>query len=342
MAMSLVVPLFPFYNKEEIAISFGTGALVTSIALIATGFTQGMRGQIAYYQEAIIVQMAGMGTGPAALAWLNEEPDTVFYGLTILYTIVMAGYLFYTVAEQARSSNLVINCFLDDVPSMYGKTALKIANSIIIGVSLLLMALAITTRNIVNRRRVGEHRRHPKGFRFWRILFCLFIFVAETVLAILINLTMNEYGQFVSADDRAEVQAWQFGQIIPLMLLLGPFMDVIRSLMVTFVEWKKKRNERKRATNSISPEGGEVEKISSGDTDVESVMPKLVMPVIKEVHIDETDITEEIKEVGNKGEVKEVEDKESVKEEVKEVEEKESVKGELVEEEPKNEGPSIY
>jgi hypothetical protein len=149
---------------------------------------------------------------------------------------------------------------------------------------------------------------------------------------------MNEYGQFVSADDRAEVQAWQFGQIIPLMLLLGPFMDVIRSLMVTFVEWRKKKHGHgDRPENSTSPEGhGEVEKISSGDTDVESIMPKLVMPVIKEVHGDDAEITEEIKEVGSKGEVKEVEEKENVKEEV--IEEKESLEEEIVEEKPKEEG----
>ena len=316
MVMSLVVPLFPCFG-EEIAISFGTGALVTSIALIATGFTQGMRNQIAYYQEAIIVQMAGMGTGPAALAWLNDEPDSVFFALTILYGIVMAGYLFYTVAEQARSSSPVINCFLDDVPGMYGKTALKIANSIIIGVSLLLMAFVITTRTIVNKMRQHEqHRRHRRGIRWYRILFALVIFAAETVLAILINLTINEYGKFVSNDDRAAISAWQFGQIIPLIMLLAPFMDVIRVLKEKFLEVRKKKAERAREESSTSPEGVVVEKIMSRDADIEASLPKseagpkLTEPVVKEVEVMESDVQDGVKEMEKKVETEQVERKE--------------------------------
>lgn len=305
MAMSLIIPLFPCFG-EEIAISFGTGALVTSIALIATGFTEGMRGQIAYYQEAIIVQMAGMGTGPAALAWLNDEPDSVFFALTILYGIVMAGYLFYTVAVQAGSSSPVINCFLDEVPSMYGKTALKIANSIIIGVSLLLMVFVIATRTIVNKLRAHEqYQRHHRRIRWYRILFALVIFVAETVLAILINLTMDEYGKFVSSDDRAAISAWQFGQIIPLMMLLAPFMDVIRDLMKKFSEMRKEKAESAREQRSKSPEGVVAEKIMSGDIEaslpkIETGLPKLAEPVIKEIEVMEIDKKAETEQVERK------------------------------------------
>src|SRR5437762_7729456 len=95
MGLSLFVSLIPRV-KEELVISFGTGALVTGVALLATGFTQGQRQEIAYYQQAIIVQMAGMGFGPAALAWLKRghgRPDTVFFAFTILYAIIMAVYL---------------------------------------------------------------------------------------------------------------------------------------------------------------------------------------------------------------------------------------------------------
>jgi uncharacterized membrane protein len=308
MAMSLMVPLFPCFG-EEIAISFGTGALVTSIALIATGFTQGMRSQIAYYQEAIIVQMAGMGTGPAALAWLNDEPDSVFFALTILYAIVMAGYLFYTVAEQRSSSNPVINCFLDDVPGMYGKKALKIGNSIIIGVSLFLMVLVIVTRRLVNRwwARHPEHHQHRRAFGLYRSLFTFVIFIAETVLAVLINLTMNEYGKFVSSDDRAAISAWQFGQIIPLIMLLGPFMDVIRALKEKFLKMREKPKERERQAGSESPEGTVVKTIISSNIDVEAAIPKIAEPEIKEVEVTQT---EEGKEVEEKTEIKAVESKE--------------------------------
>lgn len=244
-----------------------------------------------------------MGTGPAALAWLNDEPDSVFFALTILYGIVMAGYLFYTVAEQAGSSSPVINCFLDDVPSMYGKTALKIANSVIIGVSLLLMVFVIMTRKIVNKSRARQqNQRHKRGIRWYRILFALIIFVAETVLAILINLTMDEYGKFVSSDDRAAISAWQFGQIIPLMMLLAPFMDVIRTLKDKFLEMRKKKAESPREESRKLSEGVVVEKIMSGDIEASLPAPK---PVIKE-----TEVKGEVKEIENKVETEQVEHKE--------------------------------
>src|SRR2546423_14171173 len=70
MALSLFVSLFSRI-KEEVIISFATTALVTGIALIATGFAQGQRQEIPYYQQAIMIQMAGMGFGPAALACSN-------------------------------------------------------------------------------------------------------------------------------------------------------------------------------------------------------------------------------------------------------------------------------
>jgi len=63
MAISMFVFLFPRIH-EEVVISFATSALVTGIALITTGFIQGQRQEIAYFQQAIIVQMAGMGFGP--------------------------------------------------------------------------------------------------------------------------------------------------------------------------------------------------------------------------------------------------------------------------------------
>ena len=245
MALSLLVPLFPGLG-EEIAVSFGTAALVIGIALIATGFTQGVREQIAYYQEAIIVQMAGMATGPAALAWLNDEPDVVFFALTIAFGIIMGGYLFYTVAEQSGRGP-VVSCFLDEVPAMYGKTALKIANGIIVGISLTLIAASIIARRYINaiRKRTDDHVKHRRLLKLYKWTFTIIIFCAETALAVCIQFTLQEYNSLVPADIVEAADAWQFGQIIPLMMLLAPFMDVIRAVRSQWVEThsKEKRNE---------------------------------------------------------------------------------------------------
>jgi hypothetical protein len=231
---------------EEIAMSFATGALITGIALITTGFAEGIRGTIAYFQEAIIVQMAGMGAGPAALAWLNDKPDFVFFGLTILYSIIMLGYLFYTVREQNGSSPLV-NCFLDQVPSMYGKTAMKIANGTITGIALGLILIAILVRYYFNRwkHRPRERQRHVFIIRTYKWVFVVIVFVAETVLAVVVQYTLSAYSNLVSDSDREVLGSWDFGQIIPLVMLLGPLMDVVRAVKENMEERRKRKAEGK-------------------------------------------------------------------------------------------------
>jgi hypothetical protein len=57
------------------------------------------------------------------------------------------------------------------------------------------------------------------------------VFAAETILAISVEKTITEYSQFVSADTRAASQAWQFGQIIPFMMLLQPVMEALRAVV---------------------------------------------------------------------------------------------------------------
>ena len=258
--MSLIIPLLPGLG-EEIAMSFATGALVTGIALIATGFAEGMRGSIAYFQEAIIVQMAGMGAGPAALAWLNDKPDFVFFGLTIVYAIIALGYLFYTVREQ-DGSNPLVNCFLDQVSSMYGKSALKIANGTITGIALVLIVIAIIARHFINvwKRRASEsdRRRYRYLIRIYKWVFVIIIFAAETVLAVVIQFTLHEFNSLVSPSDQGVLAAWDFGQIIPLMMLLGPLMDVIRAVAdKIYVQRAAKRKDGQATVASEKLEEGQ-------------------------------------------------------------------------------------
>lgn len=236
MALSLLVPLFPRV-REEVVISFGTGALVTGVALIVTGFTQGERHEIAYYQQAIIVQMAGMGFGPAAVAWLRRghgEPDVVFFSFTILYTIIMTCYLFYTI-HQESSSGPYINCFLDAVPKLYGKKALEIVCSIIVGVSVLIIGASIIASRYINQRfyrGANQESERPPPITIWiSSIIILIVFIIETFLAALIQLTLAEYSKFVSDSDRAALGAWQFGQIVPLVMLIQPIMEAIRALL---------------------------------------------------------------------------------------------------------------
>jgi len=255
MALGLLVSLIPRV-RSEVVISFGTSSLVTGIALLATGFVQGQREEIAYYQQAIVVQLAGMGFGPAALAWLKRghaRPDTVFFTFTILYTIVMGSFLFYTLGQE-YTNGPIIKCYLDQVPKMYGKTAMKIVNAIIIGATVSIILFSMVINWHINKKYYHGSNdysgRHP--LNHWLGAFMVFVvFAAETVLAVLVHKTLTEYSSFVSADSKAALDAWQFGQIIPFMMLLEPIMEGLRAILPNI---QATRNAAKQSRGEVLSE----------------------------------------------------------------------------------------
>ena len=233
IGLALFVAIFS-YVKEEILIDFATGALVTGIALLATGFCQGQRQEIAYYQLAIIVQMSGMAFGPAALVWLKRghgRPDTVFLAFTVIYVIIMGCYLFYVVGQESTNGP-VINCFLDQVSGIYGKDALKTVNAIVLSVSISIILLSVAINKFINRRYYrgsNDYSRRPPLNKFVVAIMTLVILGVTTLLSVSVEKTLTEYGQFVPADQRAEASAWGFGQIIPFMMLLQPLMEMVKT-----------------------------------------------------------------------------------------------------------------
>ena len=255
MGISLFVSLIPRV-REEVVISFGTGALVTGVALLATGFTQGQRQEIAYYQQAIIVQMAGMGFGPAAVAWLKRgrgRPDTVFFAFTILYAIIMAVYLIYN-SVQGSSNAPVINCFLSEVPKIYGKRSMKIINSVVVGVSISVILTSMSYNWFINARYyngLNNYSERPPLSKWYTWTIVFIVFAGECVLAASVEKTIMEYGQFVSDQSRAASQAWQFGQIIPFMMLLQPLLEGVRALLPKVVVKREERNTAREGQGEV-------------------------------------------------------------------------------------------
>jgi hypothetical protein len=280
MGISLFVSLIPRV-REEVVISFGTGALVTGVALLATGFTQGQRQEIAYYQQAIIVQMAGMGFGPAAVAWLKRgrgRPDTVFFTFTILYAIIMAAYLIYN-SVQGSSNAPLINCFLNEVPKIYGKRSMKIINSVVVGASISVILLSMSYNWFINAKYyngLNNYSERPPLSKWYTWTIVFIVFAGECVLAASVEKTIMEYGQFVSGDSRAASQAWQFGQIIPFMMLLQPLLEGVRALLPKVV---LKREER----NGIREGQGEVRITESPTIDRKSIAVTTSADVYEEV-----------------------------------------------------------
>jgi len=270
MALSLFVSLFSRI-KEEVIISFATSALVTGIALIATGFTQGQRQEIPLYQQAIIIQMAGMGFGPAALAWLKRgregRPDTVFFAFTILYVIVLGCYLFYVVGQE-KTDGAIINCFLDQVPEFYGKHAMKVINAVVLSASIAVVLFSITLNRYINRKYYGgsnDYSRRPGLPRPVSWALTLFVFASTTLLAVSVEKTLMEYGSFVSPNSKAASEAWQFGQIIPFMMLIQPIMETIRAFLPR-IELKRRRRTAAEAQGEVHESDGSRSDVGRSDT----------------------------------------------------------------------------
>jgi hypothetical protein len=234
MALGLFVSMVPNVVDQVIS-SFGTGALVTGVALLATGYVQIQRKQIAFYQQSVIVQMACMAFGPTAIAWLRRtrgKPiDYIFMIFTIIYTILMIAFLLYSSLGLLNPDPLT-KCFLDKVPSIYGTTATIIINSLVIGICVCVIIVSCILHHCVSRKRQeNEESLCQRGFttrREW--CFAVVVFVLEVFLAVLVNKTVMEYSHSVPMGVQGVEEDWTFAQIIPFMMLIGPIMELLRAI----------------------------------------------------------------------------------------------------------------
>ena len=236
MALGLVVAVYP-RSTDEVIMSFGTGSLVTGIALLTTGFVQAQRHEIAYYQQSLIIWLAGMAFGPAAITWLRRssgDTDYIFLWFTGLYAAFMGAFLFFTIGN-VLGDGPVTHCFLDDVPSFYGRGMMKTINAIVVAVTIAVIVLS----GISNKLYKNNHPNGPNSFfakrptlrNYWQWCVVVIVFAVETLLAVLVDKTIMTYARFVTDDQRAEANAWGFGQIISFMLLIGPLMDALKAII---------------------------------------------------------------------------------------------------------------
>lgn len=259
MALGLVVSIVPNVVDEVIS-SFGTGALVTGVALLATGYVQIRRQQIAYYQQSIILQMACMGFGPAAIALLRRKcgkNNYIFIIFTVIYAILMVAFLLY-ISLGLLNPDPLTKCFLDRVSSIYGTTATIIINSLVIGVCVGIIILSCILHHCVSRKRQGNGGGLCKlGFttrREW--CFAAIVFILELGLAVLVNKTVIEYSRIVPTWIRGAEEEWSFAQIIPFMMLIGPIMELLRAILGS-ERFKSRTGEQRemRQNSFISQEG---------------------------------------------------------------------------------------
>src|SRR5271170_4858186 len=100
MVASVIVAILPFPMDDTVVALLATFPLITGIAHLVAGFAQAALHQFAYYQQSIVLWLAAMGVGPAAIVWLRRTHGHINASIllfTLLYTACMGSFFFFTV-----------------------------------------------------------------------------------------------------------------------------------------------------------------------------------------------------------------------------------------------------
>jgi hypothetical protein len=210
--------------------------LITGIAHIGAGYVQTTRNEIAYYQQSIIIWMAAMGFGPAAIAWLRRahgRTDKVFFIFTVSYAAIMFGFSLYANARLTNDpfpSSLPLDCFLDveTIPDFYKKGAMHALNivsvSITVGVIVVSAASNLFYRKYRPTGYMNWFASRPAINSIWERCVVFFVLLIEVLLFIMVWETASHYRDVVPEAQQQAEGVWSFGQIIPFMMLLFPIL----------------------------------------------------------------------------------------------------------------------
>jgi hypothetical protein len=241
----VLISIIP-HVTDSIIVSFATLPLVTGIAHIIAGFVQTQLNDIAYYQQSIIVWMAAMSFGPAAIAWLRRahgRTDKVFFIFTILYAGALFGFTVYTHAHlnkdpaPSTATVLPLECFLDspNIPFLYKYTTMKTLNLVTISVSVGIIVTSGFSNLFYKKYHPGGAHSffasRPKLDSIWEKFVVAAVVLVEVLLFVLVWETADHYRSIVDEKDQRKEGSWSFGQIIPFTLLIYPILMALRALM---------------------------------------------------------------------------------------------------------------
>ena len=84
---------------------------------ISFGFAQAALHQITYFQQSIVLWLAGMCVGPAAIAWLRRTNGQTNIPIFLLTVLCVVAFFFFTI-HNARSNRGDIPLFSCRSPSI--------------------------------------------------------------------------------------------------------------------------------------------------------------------------------------------------------------------------------
>jgi hypothetical protein len=237
MIASLIVSILPYPIDDTVIAILSSIPLVTGISHLIAGFAQATLHQIAYFQQSIVLWLAGMCVGPAAIAWLRRthgQTNALMFLLTVIYVLCMGAFFSITVHNSFDiQSGEIYNCFLGEVPAFYGEKSMKIINSFMVGLTVIFVLVSAITNCVYKKNRSGRYlgffARQPKVSTKWEWFLVSLVFVFELMIAILAFKTGQQFGQNVDPTTSTS-NMWTFGQIVPLVMVILPVIACLKAI----------------------------------------------------------------------------------------------------------------
>ena len=273
----MIIAVIP-HVTDWIIITFATLPLVTGIAHIAAGFVQTRRNGIAFFQQSIIVWLAAMSFGPAAIAWLRRahgRTDKVFFIFTLIYAGALFGFAFYANSQLGNfgtdelASDLPLECFLDsdNIPHLYKGPTMRVLNVVLVSLSVAIIVISGFSNLFYRKYRPGGvhsfFATRPNLDSYWEKSVIAVVVLVEVLLFVLAWETTAHYRSIVPQAQQTAEGAWGFGQLIPFTMLLYPILLGLRAWLEGDVIAHVEENMPVR-TNTINTTVSTVETFGNG------------------------------------------------------------------------------
>jgi len=236
MIAGIIITILPYPLDDTVITSIATLPLLTGISYLVAGFVQAAQHQTAYFQQSIVLWLAGMGAGPVAIVWLRRTHGQTTAGIlffTLFYSACIGAFFFFTVHNAlGLTDGSMYNCFLDEVSgSIFSEQSMKGLNGFVVGVVILVVIASAITNCAYKKNRSGRFRgvlaSQPEISTKWEWFIVVSVVLFETLIAALVTVTVRRFNAF---DAQPTQVGWTFGRLVPFAMLVIPVVYLIKTI----------------------------------------------------------------------------------------------------------------
>ena len=236
MIAGIIITILPYPLDDTVVSSIATLPLVTGISYLVAGFVQAAQHQTAYFQQSIVLWLAGMGAGPVAIIWLRRthgQTASAILFFTLLYSACIGAFFFFTVHNALGiQDGSRYSCFLDEVSSsIFSEQSMKVLNGFVVGVVVLVVVASAITNCVYKKNRSGRFRgvlaSQPEISTKWEWFIVVSVVLFETLIAALVTVTVRRFNDF---DTQPTQVGWTFGRLVPFAMLVLPLVYFVKTI----------------------------------------------------------------------------------------------------------------